>query len=259
MAGDLAGLATVAALLLLVGLLPPDTSLAEIRRTGALKACVPTSYPPLVTGDAAAPGIDVEVLTALAERLGVRLVLNENAAMGRDFNPRNWGLNRATCEVVAGGVVDTDLTRSFLETSPSYAETGWATLSPAPLEGGVAGRTVGVLTILSGLDRIGLSGYLRAEGASARILPDAGALVAAIAGGEVSAGITEALLAGSLARPHGWTVALLPPEVARYRLVFGLWKGDLTLKRAIDRAFAELEAEGEIDAILDAYLGERRF
>ena len=36
------------------------------------------------------------------------LVLSENRAMGRDFNPRNWGLNRAQCQVIAGGVVDSD-------------------------------------------------------------------------------------------------------------------------------------------------------
>jgi len=259
LAGDLAGLVIVVALLLLVGLLPPDTSLSEIRKNGTLKVCVPSAYPPLVTGDAGAPGIDIELLRAIAARLGVGLAVNENPAMGRDFNPRNWRLTRASCEIIAGGVVDTDLTRSFLETSPSYAATGWASLSPEPVEGGLSGRTVGVLTIISGLDRIGLSGYLRANGVSARIIPRPEALVAAISAGDVSVGITEALLAASLARPHGWEVELLPPELVHYRLVFGLWKGDLTLKRAVDRAFSDLAADGEIDAILARYLGDRRF
>ncbi len=259
LASDLAGLATVVGLLLLVTLLPPDTSLSELRRTGMLKVCVPTAYPPLVTGDAAAPGIDIELIRAVAARLGLAVSLNENPAMGRDFNPRNWRLSRAACEVIVGGVVDTDLTRSFLETSPSYASTGWAILSREPLPDGLSGRTVGVLTILSGLDRIGLSGYLRAQGVTARVMPRPETLVAAISAGEVSAGITEALLAASLARPKGWTTEALPPELARYRLVFGLWKGDLTLKRAIDRAFADMAADGEIDAILTKYLGERRF
>ena len=71
-------LAFVTALVLAVGLLPPDTSLREVERAGVLRACVPTSYPPLVTGDPARPGIDVEVLRAVAAELGVRLSLNEN-------------------------------------------------------------------------------------------------------------------------------------------------------------------------------------
>ena len=32
---------------------------------------------------------------------------------------------------VTGGVVNSQQTRSFLETGPSYADTGWAVVSPA--------------------------------------------------------------------------------------------------------------------------------
>ena len=38
-------------LLAAVNFLPPDTSLGEVRAAGVLRACVPTAYPPLVTGD----------------------------------------------------------------------------------------------------------------------------------------------------------------------------------------------------------------
>ena len=34
-----------------VYLLPPDTSLGEVRKAGVLRACMPPNYPPLVTGD----------------------------------------------------------------------------------------------------------------------------------------------------------------------------------------------------------------
>src|ERR1700691_1219115 len=86
-----------------VYLLPPDTSLDEVRRAGLLRACVPYRYPPLVTEDAAAPGIDIEILQALAASLGAKLDLSRNEAMGRDFNPRGWHVTRAQCEVLAGG------------------------------------------------------------------------------------------------------------------------------------------------------------
>src|SRR5690606_3951174 len=90
---DLISFGAVLALLVGVSLLPPDTSLREIQRAGALRACVPPLYPPLVTGDPEKPGVDIELLQIVAQRLGVSLVINENQAMGRDFNPRNWGLN----------------------------------------------------------------------------------------------------------------------------------------------------------------------
>ena len=68
-------------------MLPPDTSLSEVRKAGLLRACMPPDYPPLVTGNRDAPGIDVELLQALAAKLGVNLVITSNPAMGQDFNP----------------------------------------------------------------------------------------------------------------------------------------------------------------------------
>lgn len=252
LAGDFGAVALVLALLLAVNFLPPDTSLKEVRAVATLRACVPPVYPPLVTGDAGRPGIDIELLGAVADHIGVDLTLNRNDAMGRDFNPRNWGLNRAQCQVIAGGVVDSIQTRSFLETGPSYARTGWAVISPAPLAG-LRDLNVGVLTLVSGLDRIGLASFLRNAGVQPQVVRRREELVAGITDQRFDAGITEALLGAQLATDNGWTAAWMPPELERYNLVFGLWKGDVTLKRAIDRAFAELAADGTIDAILARY------
>jgi polar amino acid transport system substrate-binding protein/cystine transport system substrate-binding protein/membrane-bound lytic murein transglycosylase F len=121
---------------------------------------VPSLYPPLVTADAAAPGIDIELLDRVAKKLGVRLDLSHNEAMGRDLNPRSWHATRAQCEVLGGGIVGSPATRSFLETSPPYEETGWAFIAPMPPIA-IAGRRAGVFAAASGLDRIALASYLR--------------------------------------------------------------------------------------------------
>src|SRR5712671_172964 len=159
-----------------VYLLPPDTSLSEVRKAGVLRACMPPDYPPLVTGDRDAPGIDVELLQALAKGLGVRLVVTPNAAMGQDFNPRNWHVTRAQCEVLAGGVVVSPTTKSFLETSPPYAQTGWALVAPK-LPPELQGRRVGVLAGISGLDRLALSRHLRAQNSQVTVMTSASELV----------------------------------------------------------------------------------
>jgi ABC-type amino acid transport substrate-binding protein len=249
---DLISFGAVLALLVGVSFLPPDTSLREIQRAGALRACVPPTYPPLVTGDPEQPGVDIELLRVVAQRIGVSLVINENRAMGRDVNPRNWGLNRAQCQVIAGGVVNSNQTRSFVETGPAYAQTGWAIVSPTPTES-LQGKRIGVLTLISGLDRLGLASFLRAQGATARVLTNPEALVAGMADGTLDAGVTEAILASRLAAENHWTVAWAPPQLARYNMVFGLWKGDITLKRVIDHTFAELAADGTIAAIMERY------
>lgn len=249
---DILSFGAILALLVGVSLLPPDTSLKEVGTAATLKACVPPLYPPLVTGDPDRPGIDIELLRAVAEHMGVSLRISENRAMGRDFNPRNWNLNRAQCQVIAGGVVNSAQTRSFLETSPAYADTGWAVVSRQPLAS-IDGLTIGTLALASGLDRIGLASFLRARRTTARVVASPDALVAGLADGTLDAGVTEAMLASQLAAEHNWAVAWAPAELGRNHLVFGLWKGDITLKRAIEEAFAALAADGTIAAILERY------
>jgi ABC-type amino acid transport substrate-binding protein len=249
-------------LLAAVNLLPPDTSLSEVRAAGVLRACLPTSYPPLVTGDPAAPGIDVELLRGLARSMDVRLVASTNAAMGRDFNPRNWHITRAQCDVLAGGVVASPQTRSFLETSPSYAETGWAVVVPKPIGeqrlGDLAGRRAGVLVGISGLDRLALSRLLREQKVEVTIVSDAAELEQGLRDGKFDVGVTEFLLAGQIAARQGWKVDWAPPVLARYPLVLGLWKGDLTLKRSIVSSLDKLERNGDVAAIMSRYLGSDR-
>jgi len=248
-----ANLLIVVALLFAVSFLPPDTSLADRQKTGVLKLCVPPLYPPLVTGDAAQPGFDIELAGAVAERIGLRLQVNTLSSIGKDFNPRNWALTRGQCDIIAGGVADTVQTRSFLETIPTPVETGWvgvgtsATL-PAP------GATVAVLAGTSGLDRLQLSGWLRQNGW--RVVParSASQFVEALASGNASFGVTERSAIAALALPAGQQLFPLPAaEFPQYPMALGLWKGDLTLKRAIVGAMAEIAASGALAALEDRY------
>jgi polar amino acid transport system substrate-binding protein/cystine transport system substrate-binding protein/membrane-bound lytic murein transglycosylase F len=249
---DVLTLALIFGLLLAVYLLPPDTSLAEVDRSGVLRVCVPPDYPPLVTPDPARPGVDVEILTEIARRMEVRLALNVNSSIGRDFNPRNWRVTRAQCQVLAGGVVVSATTRSFLDTTPPHLETGWAILAPA-LPPSLEGQTVGVYAGLTGLDRLGLSRYLRAAGARLEVIDSAAALAEAIRAGTVVAGISEALTAGQIASANDWEIAWLPPPIERYPVAFGLWKGDLTLKRRIAAILDDLRDEGFLADLAQKY------
>lgn len=250
---DLSTFAIIFGLMGAVYLLPPDTSLAEVQRTGNLKACVPVSYPPLVTTDATEPGYDISLLQELAKRMNLRLTLNQSSQMGRDFNPRNWRVTRAQCEILAGGVVASLTTQSFLETISTEVTTGWAVV----LKPGTtlqAGTKVGVLPGLGGLDRLGLSSYLRANGAQASLRSTLDALETGLETGEFDVAVTEALGAGQLAQRHpDWQVALLGGSLDHFNLGIGLWKGDLTLKRAVVDALASMERDGTLEALRKRY------
>ena len=241
--GDVVTVAAIAALFGAVYLLPPDTSLAQIKQAGILRICLPTFYPPLVTGKPDAPGFDVEFAHAMAKRLDVRLIVSTNATMGRDFNPRNWNVTRAQCEVLGGGVVVSDLTRSFLDTTPPHLQTGWA-LVAANLPARLQGVKVGFYAGLAGLDRIALSRLLQAQKARIEILPSAEALTEALRSGRIDAGVSDALIARQVAGTLDARVAWLPEPLDRYPVAFGLWKGDLTLKRRLIEVIDDLAREG---------------
>lgn len=239
------------ALLAVVQVLPPDTSFSEMKKSGVLKVCVPPEYPPLVTRDPQAPGIGVELASMVADRLGVRMALNEQSAMGADWNPRNWRVTRAQCQVLGGGVVDSITTRSFLVTTRSYLETGWALLLPGDVPT-LEGASVGFFAGVSGLDRIELSRFLRDQGAQVVPLDTADDLAAGLADGRFTAGVTEALLARRLGEERHWRVQWLP-GLERQEVVLGLWKGDLTLKRGVNRAIQAVQASGDLARVMRRY------
>lgn len=256
---DAFGALPILAVLAAVYLLPPDTSLAEVRRAGTLHVCVPALAPPFVTTDTSAPGIDVEILRKLAGDLGLTLATVPEPAMGRDFNPRSWHVTRAACEILAGGVVASPMTRSFLETSLSYAETGWALLrpqAPSPVTlADLQGLSVGVFAPPSGLERTALASLLRAAQAQVMIVASAEALVTGLRDGRFAAGVTEKLNADGIAARESFAVDWFPGDLPRYPVAFGLWKGDLTLKRAVADALARRTRDGSVAAILSRYLG----
>jgi ABC-type amino acid transport substrate-binding protein len=252
---DVLGALPILAVLAAVYLLPPDTSLGEVRRAGALHVCLPPLTPPFVTGDAKAPGIDIELLQALAADLGLTLAPVPEPAMGRDFNPRGWHITRAACEVLAGGVVASPMTRSFLETSSPYTETGWALLTPTSPAVNLSGRMVGVFAPPSGLERTALASRLRAAQAEVVIVASAEALATGLREKRFAAGVTEKLNADRIAAREGFFADWFPGDLPRYPVAFGLWKGDLTLKRAIADALERRRSDGTVATVLGRYLG----
>ncbi|KKB12519.1 hypothetical protein VE25_06170 [Devosia geojensis] len=249
-----ANIALIGGLLFALSFLPPDNSLADVQRTGVLKLCVPESYPPLVATDPQMPGFDVELARMIAEEIGVRLAVNVMSSIGRDFNPRNWRLTRGQCNVIAGGVADTVQTRGFLQTLPTLAETGWVAVSA---DGAlpVRGSAWAVWPGTSGLDRLALSGWLRETGVTARLARSPAELQELLESGQVQGAIMERFASTAIDfEDNSYRIFWLPPDrFARFRMAFGLWKGDQTLYRAVRAALDKLERSDAVYFIGSRY------
>lgn len=230
----------VGGLLSALSFLPPDNSLAEVRQAGVLKLCVGDSAPPFVLNDPNAPGFDVELVRMAAEEIGIPAKVNVVSSIGKDFNPRNWRVTRAQCNVIAGGVADTVQTRGFLQTIPTEAETGWVGISrdgTLPDQGSAWAVWPGA----SGLDRVALSAWLRRRGATARLVRSPGELAALLDDGKISGAIMERYQAASIDTSR-YRVFWLPQDsFERYRMALGLWKGDQTLYRAVKASVHDIE------------------
>ncbi|ARO14243.1 extracellular solute-binding protein [Ketogulonicigenium robustum] len=251
-ARDMGMIALVLGLFSAVNLLPPDTALQQVQKQGVLRVCTPQSYPPFVTGTAAAPGIEIELLQSVAARLGVRAAFNTNAAIGRDMNPAAWKLNRASCSIIIGGLVDSTTMRTFLDMSAPYLQSGWVSLVRDPAQT-VEGARVGVFVGSLGRDRLELSRALRENGAATIVgQPQLAGAIAALRQGQLDMVVTDAILAAGLGDQPDLTVSLVP-NVRRDSIAMGFWKGDLTLKRAISAALRDMQDSGEIDAIAERY------
>lgn len=250
---DMIPLGLCFALLFAVSFLPPDNARYDVDRLGRLSVCMPSLYPPLVTDDADMPGFEVELMQEITQRLGWRLNIVSNASMGRDFNPRNWRINRAQCQMLAGGIAINSTTSSFLDTTQPHLVTGWALIAPSGTTIETVESPVGFMAGLTGLDRIGLGQYIRQRGITATIVNDAATLRSRMEAGDYDTAITEALLANTIFSDSDLDITVLGAPLERIPLGMGFWKGDLTLKRAVESTLAEIRADGTLVQLAENY------
>lgn len=217
----------IAAFLVAVSYLPADTSLRERQKTGVLRFCVADVTSPLVTDPVSGgPGPELAQLTAAAAALDLRVQLIQAANIGRSFNPADWNISRGQCDLLGGGFADTAPNRGFMTLIPtggqlSLLRTGEAAAPPA-------GSEVGIYLGSAGTERVRLSGWMRSQGWRAVPLRRPEDLQAWL---RRNAPVVTTSLTPL---PEGTATHPLPAEAGETRdLVFGIWRGDTTLTRAL--------------------------
>ena len=230
--------------------LPPDTSAADIRQRGVVKVCHPVNLPPLVTVEAGeVKGLEAEVVRRVADEMGVRVQWNAQRNWYRTFDPTAWGIRKESCDLLVGGVAATRSSESFLVLTEPYLRAGWAWVGQGPPDELEEDVQVGFWAPYLGLDkeRFAATDFLDARGIFPYFFHSAEETLTALDEGEVEAVLTDTYTAAWLADETGaqtWDV----PELSPFSFALGLWKGEVTLKRAVNGALRKAAKRPENEA-----------
>lgn len=232
-----------------------DTVLTTVE-AGKLTMSTNAEFPPyeMIADDGSFEGIDVEVAQAIADKLGLELVVDD---MG--FDAALLAAQNGQSDIVMAGVTVTDERLEVMDFSDSYA-TGIQVVivkedSPIQSVDDLANaEMIGCQVATTGYiycsDTVENGGY----GEDHVTAYDSGATaVMALVNGQVDAVVidNEPAKAFVAANPG---LKILDTEFAVEDYAIGVQKGNTQLLDAINAAMAELKADGTFQAIVDKYI-----
>ena len=223
---------------------------------GKLHMSTNAAFPPyeMIADDGSFEGIDVEVAGAIAKKLGLELVVDD---MG--FDAALLAAQNGQSDIVMAGVTVTDERKAVMDFSDSYA-TGVQVVIVAE------DSAIQSIDDLENADMIGCqkatTGYIYASdtpdnggyGEDHVTAYETGALaVEALKNGQIDAVIidNEPAKAFVAATPG---LKILDGEWVSEDYAIGMKKGNTQLLEAINKAMAELKADGTFQAIVDKYI-----
>jgi polar amino acid transport system substrate-binding protein len=229
-------------------------TLAAVKQKGVLVAGVKDSLPPFGYVDEKTRelvGYDIDIVRAIAQRLGVRLEIKPVTSASRMAQ-----LSEGNIDLIAATMTKTAERAQQVDYSHTYFVTGQKFL--------VKKGSVTQLKDLEG-KRIGTAKGSTSEQNVAKALPAAKVLsfddypqaFLALQQGKVFAVTTdESILAGILAKAPNKTLFEIPALSISHELYgLGMRKGDAELAAAVNRALLETEASGQAKAIFAKWFG----
>jgi len=239
--------------LLLVAAAQAADLLDEVKQRGQLRVALEGTYPPFNFKDEQGKltGFDVEIAEGIAAKLGVKAA----------FTPTEWsailaGLQAGKYDVIVNQVAATDKRRETFDFSAPYVWSQAQLITrnnearPMATRADLAGKTIGVG---QGSNYADLARTI--QGANVKVYPGAPEYLQDLATGRIDAAINDSLLipylAGKTKLPVKAGVAL--GEAQANAIPFR--KGSPKFKAAIDKALADMQADGSFAKISQKWFG----
>ena len=221
---------------------------------GKLIMSTNAEFPPyeMTTDDGGFAGIDIEIAQAIAEKLGLELVIDD-----MDFDGALMAVQQGKSDMVMAGVTVNPDRQKVMDFSNSYA-TG---IQVVIVKEGSDVTMDNLGDKLIGTQR-GTTGYIYASdspenggyGEDHVVAYDSGiTAVQALMNGQVDAVIIDNAPAQEFVKANpGLTI--LEGEWALEDYAIGFAKGNTELQEAVNKALAELIADGTVQKIIDKYI-----
>ena len=217
---------------------------------GTLTMSTNAAFPPyeMTADDGSFEGIDIEVAQAIADKLGLKLQVDD-----MDFDAALLAVQNGKSDMVMAGVTVTDERKAVMDFTDSYATGIQVVIVPEDSDiasiDDMQGKMIGV--------QRGTTGYLYCVdefGDENVIAYDNGlTAVQALNNGQVDCVVIDNAPAQEFVASNPGLL-ILDTAYAEENYAIGVNKGNTQLLDAINGALAELQADGTIQSILDKYI-----
>ena len=228
----------------------------ETVEAGKLHMSTNASFPPyeMVADDGSFEGIDVEVADAIAQKLGLELIVDD---MG--FDAALQAAQDGKSDMIMAGVTVTEERLLVMDFSDSYAK---------GVQSVIVTKDSPITTIddLASAEMIGCqmgtTGYIYCSAAvedggygddHVTAYEDGAAAIQALMAGQIDAVVIDNMPAQSYVDANPG-LKLLDSDFANEDYAIGVAKGNTQLLDAINGALAELTADGTVQGIVDKYI-----
>jgi len=220
---------------------------------GKLTMSTNAQFPPyeLVSDGEGYEGIDIEIAYALAQKLGLELVVDD-----MDFDSALSAVQTGKSDIVAAGVTVTPERQNTMSFTDSYAngvqvvivKEGSDIKSIDDLEGKQIGTQRGTTGYSYCIDDYGEDSVVPFD--------DGATAVQNLLAGKVDCVVIDKAPAQEYVKANAG-LTILDTEYANEDYAIGMAKDNTALQEALNKALAELKADGTIQSIIDKYISAK--